>query len=408
MATLQLRGKTYSIRFTLHGERKLVAAGTTSERQANRVLDYVEALLKAAHTGCAVDQQTAMWLSAAPRGLQRRLAKVGLIELAGDAADVLSLKAFLSGYMASRTADAKTGTMLNLRQAEGYLVNFFGDRPLEDVTPGDCDEYARWIRTKVGDNTARRHLGRAKQFFRAALRKRLISENPFGEMKGLAVQANRSREFFVTREAAAKVLEACPDNEWRLLFVLARYAGLRTPSEPIALTWANVDWERRRLRVPAVKTAERFVPIFPEVLPYLETAFNEASPGAEYVITRYRDSNANLRTQFERIVRRAGVACWKKPFQNLRSTRETELAEDYPLHVVCSWIGNSEAVAKKHYLQVTDAHFEQAATNVTTFVATPRRTESQDALCGAVSSQPIAGFRTAIDAEYPYGDSNPG
>ena len=32
------------------------------------------------------------------------------------------------------------------------------------------------------------------------------------------------------------------------------------------------------------------------------------------------------------------------------------------MHVVCSWIGNSEAVAAKHYLQVTDKHFARAAT----------------------------------------------
>ena len=35
-----------------------------------------------------------------------------------------------------------------------------------------------------------------------------------------------------------------------------------------------------------------------------------------------------------RIIRRAGLTPWPKPFQNLRSTRETELAETYPLHVV--------------------------------------------------------------------------
>ncbi|MCK4341739.1 MAG: hypothetical protein KAY37_08460, partial [Phycisphaerae bacterium] len=31
------------------------------------------------------------------------------------------------------------------------------------------------------------------------------------------------------------------------------------------------------------------------------------------------------------------------------------------MHVVCKWIGNSQAVAAKHYLQVTDEHFERAA-----------------------------------------------
>ena len=31
-----------------------------------------------------------------------------------------------------------------------------------------------------------------------------------------------------------------------------------------------------------------------------------------------------------------------------------------PLHVVTAWIGNSELVAARHYLQLTDAHFRRA------------------------------------------------
>lgn len=62
-----------------------------------------------------------------------------------------------------------------------------------------------------------------------------------------------------------------------------------------------------------------------------------------------------------RIIEKAGLKPWPKLWQDLRSTRETELAESYPLHVVCAWIGNSQPVAAKHYLQVTDDHFEQAA-----------------------------------------------
>ena len=47
----------------------------------------------------------------------------------------------------------------------------------------------------------------------------------------------------------------------------------------------------------------------------------------------------------------------------MRSSRETELAETFPTHVVCAWIGNSEPIAAKHYLQVTDDHFAQAVQN---------------------------------------------
>jgi len=63
----------------------------------------------------------------------------------------------------------------------------------------------------------------------------------------------------------------------------------------------------------------------------------------------------------QRIIRKAGLKPWPKLFQNLRSTRETELAESHPMHVVCPWIGNSQAVAAKHYLQVWDGDFDRAA-----------------------------------------------
>ncbi len=84
------------------------------------------------------------------------------------------------------------------------------------------------------------------------------------------------------------------------------------------------------------------------------------------MITRYRDPNANLRTQFVRIINRAGLKPWPKLFQNLRATRETELAGEHPLHVVCDWIGNSRAVAMEHYLQTTDEDFKRALDGAST------------------------------------------
>ena len=64
-----------------------------------------------------------------------------------------------------------------------------------------------------------------------------------------------------------------------------------------------------------------------------------------YVISRYRQVNCNLRTQLQRIIIKAGLKPWLKLIQNLCSTRETELAERWPEHVVCAWIGNSKAEA---------------------------------------------------------------
>ena len=131
-----------------------------------------------------------------------------------------------------------------------------------------------------------------------------------------------------------------------------------------------MDWQRGRITVTSPKTEHhaggesRVIPIFPELRPYLEEAWEQAEPGTEWVLTRYRNTNVNLRTQLLRIIRRAGLTPWPKLFQNLRSTRQTELEESYPSHVVCAWLGNSESVARKHYLQVTDDHYQRAGGDV--------------------------------------------
>ena len=78
------------------------------------------------------------------------------------------------------------------------------------------------------------------------------------------------------------------------------------------------------------------------------------------VITRYRDRNANLRTQLQRIIENAGLSPWPKLFQNLRASRATELAKEHPGHVAADWLGHSTAVAVKHYWQTTDDDFARA------------------------------------------------
>ena len=84
----------------------------------------------------------------------------------------------------------------------------------------------------------------AKQFFRDALHRRLIAENPFDGMKDCMVNGNPKHvnNFITPNEKAAAVLEACPDAQWRLLFALSRFGGLRCPSEHMGLRWRDIDW----------------------------------------------------------------------------------------------------------------------------------------------------------------------
>ncbi len=45
---------------------------------------------------------------------------------------------------------------------------------------------------------------------------------------------------------------------------------------------------------------------------------------------------SGIAKQYFRAAMRAGLTPWPKLWQNLRSSRETELVETYPIHVVCA------------------------------------------------------------------------
>src|SRR5262249_10861052 len=185
-------------------------------------------------------------------------------------------------------------------------------------------------------------------------------------------QANDARKVFIQVATVQKVMEEAPDQEWRAIIALARFGGLRVPSELLPLTWGDVDWERSRLRIRSPKTAqheghaERLIPLFPQLRDCLGKLFSAIEmerrrPPArsEPIIAKNRGDN--LRTQFERIIRAAGETPWERLFHNLRASRATELAERFPGHVVAAWLGHSVTISAKHYLQVREEDFARAA-----------------------------------------------
>ncbi|MGF1583040.1 MAG: site-specific integrase, partial [Gemmataceae bacterium] len=179
---------------------------------------------------------------------------------------------------------------------------------------------------------------------------------------------------FVGRDVLEKLL-ATADPTWRTILALARLGGLRCPSEVLSIEWRHVDWERSQLIVPSPKTdrydgkGSRTIPLFADLRPYLDEAFELATSSQTHVVggghlakaqARNGWKSCNLRTTFGKLVKRAGLEPWPRLFHNLRSSRETELLEDFPVHVVAGWMGHDPKVSLKHYAQTTVEHFERA------------------------------------------------
>lgn len=346
------------------GKRRTIRLGKASLRLTKEVKVKVESLIAAEALGCSLDLDTAAWVSKIGDDLATKMTAVGLIP---RRATVRPLGEFLDSYISQRT-DHKPNTTKTIDQARRLLVDFFGpDRSLDKMTVADADNWRNDLRAKgYKPATVATHIKRAKQMFQHAVDAEILERNPFAKLKA-PQQIDKSREAFIDQGTIRKVIEAAPNTEWRLIIALARYGGLRTPSETLSLKWSDVDWEHERFTVHSPKLEHlpgrgvRVVPIFPELRPYLEEAFELASEGTLYVIKGYRDGNQNLRTQFERIIHKAGTEPWERLFHNLRSSRQTELTETFPAHVVARWLGNTVQIATQHYLQVTEDHFRRAA-----------------------------------------------
>jgi integrase len=340
------------------GDRKTIRLGKASQRMAEEVKIKVETLNATKIGASSLDRETAQWVANLGNDLQAKVAAVALTEPRRTA----RLGEFLDGFIANRKPTAAPNTITSLNQVKTRLIDHFGaERDLRSITPADAEAWAAALAAQgYAPATAGRAIKRTRQFCKAALRDKLLSENPFAEVKASG-QVNKERQFHVDRDTIFRVIDAAPSAEWRLIIALSRFGGLRCPSEHLALRWQDMDWERDRIRVDSPKTGERWIHMFPELRPHLEAAFELAEEGAMYVITSYRSANVNMRMQFERIIRKAGVKPWAKLFHNLRASRQTELAAEYPLHVVCAWIGNTVAIAAKHYLTVREVDFARAS-----------------------------------------------
>lgn len=344
------------------GERKTLRLGNVTQRQADAVRVRIEQLLASKSTG-VLDTEASRWVEGLDDDLHKKLARLGLVpsrERCGA-----TLKGLLDSVWS--TLAVKPGTKRTYQQTRDGMETFFGaSTALEAFTPLLCDQWKQSMRdAELADATVAKRVKTARQFFKQAIRWKMVTENPLVDVKAGAT-TNRSRMVFVSKEMTQKVLDACPDAEWRLIVTMSRYGGVRIPSEIMPLTWSDVDFEKGLVHITSCKTEgyegrdRRTLPMFPELRAALMDVYEEAEEGTELVFTKHRLVSGNLRTQMHRIIKRAGMTPWPKPFHNLRSSRQTELTSDFPTHVVCAWLGNSITVAMSHYLQVRDSDYARA------------------------------------------------
>jgi hypothetical protein len=210
--------------------QKALWLGDVSKRSATETLRHLNELVRANEIGTAPDASAEQWALSLTGRLREKLVELGLAspevpQMQTDAGRRLG--PFVDAYIESR-CDIKGTTETNYKQTRRLLVEHFGaDRILRCITLADAERWRRWMVARpMAVATVSKQVTRAKTIFTEAVKDRLLNTSPCSQLKG-GSEANKDRHFFIHELMSRAVLASCPDDDWRLIFGLSRYAGLR-------------------------------------------------------------------------------------------------------------------------------------------------------------------------------------
>ncbi|MEO0588505.1 MAG: hypothetical protein AAF078_12800 [Planctomycetota bacterium] len=395
MASVYLdKGKVWRLQFVdARGKRGSLSLGKVTKRQAGEVLARVEELIAARRLGVAADAKALKWAMEAGRELQDRLAAYGLIDhVAG-----LTVGQLVDKYTSRKARLLKPSTRkrlaLSIRSVSGELgqLAWLGevDHATRELVQIDDDDVERgrelpassvttadamlvretMLARGLSEATVRKRCGDVRSAWGWGVKAKLLMENAWVEVPVSAVAREDLRH--VGRELSMRIMDELPNAMWRAIWAVGRWQGVRVPSELRVMRVEDVVFgsgdEYGTMRVIDMKRTRpgkmvtRVVPIFPEAEAALGAWIAELDEGEELLFPwAVKAQGDSLRKPLVKAIRRAGVDVWPDLWRNVRSTRERELHDTHPADVATAWMGNSEAVAKRHYLRPTDEHFRRA------------------------------------------------
>lgn len=313
---------------------------------------HVRALVKARDLDEAPNPDTLRWVDCVGPRLHARLVTLGLVK----PRQAVELGPWVDKCIDGRT-DLKPKSRALYKLTRAKLASYFGERCLLRVI---TREQASAWRAQLGGSEAsiRTHVGNAKGFLAAAVAQGILAANPLGHLKAGSTPTTNTR--YVTAQEAALILQQVSEPWLKRLFALARFAGLRIPTEAVGLTWGDVDLERRRLHVHDTKR-ERFarhsrreVPITGDLFAVLCEAWGSGQPATERIVGKGCSGGYKDRKLVAAILA-AGMTPWADLWRTLRSSCEKDWAmqaakRGVPHYVISKWMGHGLPTSEKHYL----------------------------------------------------------
>lgn len=308
-------------------------------------------------------------------------------KLTGESMVTMTLREHTMGWLARKEPETAPSTMAFYTGATTKFLEFMAvraDTDIASVTSADLVKFRNELAQRLASGTVNHHIKALRMLFKAALRERLLLENPAEHVDTVKKQAGRAERRPFTIDELRAVL-AVADDEWRSMVYFGLYTGQRL-SDIATLTWENIDTVKKEIRLVTRKTGRRMaIPIAEPLLQHISSMAAGDSPSQPLHPESCRDASAGksgmLSNRFVALLAAAGL---RKPvskrkdetkngrdaareasvlsYHSLRATAATLMHEaGVPAAVVQELVGHDSEEVHRLYVKIGKEALKDAA-----------------------------------------------
>jgi integrase len=280
--TVYLRGKTWTIGYTVGGRRVREAIGSNRQMAAAVLQKRIVLALEERHFD------------------KRNVGRVPFSE-------------FAETYMQRCTALLKSAK--SERDRVQFWVREFGNRPIGQISRAELQDFQARKRQTCKPATVNRIMCRLRHMFNRAVDWELLDQSP---MKGIKfLPENNARLRYLSREECDRLVESCIAPHIRAIVTVALHTGMRS-GEIRSLQWNDLDFDLGFIVIRDSKNGEpRHVPMDSTVVDLFRNY--PRTPGSEFVFTNAAGGRLGwVQHAFRKALARAGIS--DLHFHDLRHT----------------------------------------------------------------------------------------
>ena len=236
-------------------------------------------------------------------------------------------------FLSSKKVLVKESTYVRYESIiRNQILPLFGDRDINSIKVAEIKKWYNYWISERSSATAIYIANTFSAIFKEAFYDEVITKNPFDFIKRPKKTQEGAKPFDV--ETMKLLISSAKETWFQNFLALSFFTGLRT-GEAVALKWEDIDFKAQELEVkrsrrygkditPKTEKSKRIVPIFDELLPYLQSQRELTKEyESEYLFltqygTPFNDGNRIRDYHWKKLLKELEL-----PYQRLYDTRSS-------------------------------------------------------------------------------------